>query len=449
MKKLSKRLVALLLAAVMVMGLSITTLKTNAEDKKPGYLSNINIILGRTNRTNLITNFENDKYEYSITVPSSTQLLGIGAILSDYAPQNSVKKVYYLAKYTNETQKEEDQDLYATKEEPNLVSQCNYLFLENDQSCKLRIEAGVESDKEIYSIFVHKQDTPAANLTTQLNALPEVSSLTVSDKEAVTAAKEAYEALTDEQKSYMQPSLIQKLTDAEEKIAELEKEAADQEAAGKVIDEIKAVNPETATLEELKKVQADYDALTAEQKAIVDADATAVAGKKAIDAKVVELNKPADTKPVADKTVSVKKGATFTVKGYKYKVTSNLVKNPTVTVTGYKNKKLSKITVPATVTYKKVKFKVTAVSANAFKGQKKAKTAYLGSNVKSIGSKAFYGDGKIKKITVKSSVLTKVGSKAYKGIAKKAVIKVPSKKLKAYKKLMKGKGQAKTVKITK
>ena len=39
------------------------------------------------------------------------------------------------------------------------------------------------------------------------------------------------------------------------------------------------------------------------------------------------------------------------------------------------------------------------------------------------------------------------GAKALKGINKKAVIKVPAKKLKVYKKLFKGKGQAKTVKI--
>ena len=38
---------------------------------------------------------------------------------------------------------------------------------------------------------------------------------------------------------------------------------------------------------------------------------------------------------------------------------------------------------------------------------------------------------------------------AHKGINKKAVIKVPSKKYKAYKKVFKGKGQAKTVTIKK
>ncbi|MDO5139293.1 MAG: leucine-rich repeat protein [Oscillospiraceae bacterium] len=152
-----------------------------------------------------------------------------------------------------------------------------------------------------------------------------------------------------------------------------------------------------------------------------------------------------DTKPSI--TVAVKKGTKFTVKGYKYTVTSNLKKKPAVTVTGYKNKKLKKINVPATVTYKKVKFKVTAIGKSAFKNQKKATAAVIGKNVETIGANAFAGGSKSKKITVKSTVLKKVGAKALKAINKKAVIKVPPKKKKAYKKLFNKKGQAKTVKI--
>ena len=70
-------------------------------------------------------------------------------------------------------------------------------------------------------------------------------------------------------------------------------------------------------------------------------------------------------------------------------------------------------------------------------------------NVTQINTKAFSGCFKLKKITVKAKSLKKVGKKAFKGIHKKAVIKVPKAKLKAYKKLFKGKGQAKSVKIRK
>lgn len=148
-------------------------------------------------------------------------------------------------------------------------------------------------------------------------------------------------------------------------------------------------------------------------------------------------------------TVAVKKGTTFIVKGYKYRVTSNLVKNPTVTVVGYKNKKLAKVNVVSAVNYKKVNFKVTAIGNKAFKNQKKTKSIVIGKNVKTIGTQAFAGDSKVKKIKVKSTVLSKVGSKAFTGIDKKAIIKVPAKQLKSYKKMMKNKGQKKTVKITK
>ena len=44
-------------------------------------------------------------------------------------------------------------------------------------------------------------------------------------------------------------------------------------------------------------------------------------------------------------------------------------------------------------------------------------------------------------------MLKKVGAKAFKGIYKKAVIKVPKAQKKKYKKLLAKKGQAKTVKI--
>ena len=52
-------------------------------------------------------------------------------------------------------------------------------------------------------------------------------------------------------------------------------------------------------------------------------------------------------------------------------------------------------------------------------------------------------------ITISSNVLKAVGSSAFKGISAKAVIKVPAAKLSAYQKLLKGKGQKSSVKITK
>ena len=49
----------------------------------------------------------------------------------------------------------------------------------------------------------------------------------------------------------------------------------------------------------------------------------------------------------------------------------------------------------------------------------------------------------------KSKKLKTVGSRTFKGIYKKAVIRVPSAKYKAYKKLLNGKGLSKSAKIKK
>ena len=162
-----------------------------------------------------------------------------------------------------------------------------------------------------------------------------------------------------------------------------------------------------------------------------------------------------------------------------------------------KNENLTKITIPAAITYNGKRIPVTSVYAEAFKDMKKLKTVVIGENVsvieknaflncrklktitggkalvsigeaafsgcrslnkitlyskvKRIGKKAFLNCAKLKKITIKTTKLTsgKVGKNAFKGIYKKAVFKVPKKKLAAYKKFQKKKGIGKKVKIKK
>lgn len=157
------------------------------------------------------------------------------------------------------------------------------------------------------------------------------------------------------------------------------------------------------------------------------------------------------TKPTNNKKKPAAKGTTLKdSKGATYKVTGAKVKNPTVTYVKPK-KNVKKVSIPATITVKGVKYKVTAVSKDAFKNNKKVTQVTIDKNVNNIGKNAFYGCKNLKKVIIKTTKLTKktVGKNAFKGIHKKATIKVPKKKLDVYKKLLKNAGISKSVKVVK
>lgn len=132
-----------------------------------------------------------------------------------------------------------------------------------------------------------------------------------------------------------------------------------------------------------------------------------------------------------------------------YKVAKAGKSGGTVTYVKPINGAQSSITVPATVKIDGITYKVTDIASNAFTGNSTLKKVTIGENVTSIGAKAFYNCHNLKTITVKSTGLRKVGKNALKGIKDTAKIKVPKKKLSAYKKLFKKKGQGKKVKIIK
>ena len=213
-------------------------------------------------------------------------------------------------------------------------------------------------------------------------------------------------------------------TDLEKAIAEakalLEKAAADQSEIDNVFDSLsKAYNTAKATISD--------------------------GGKKDDDTKKPDVNNqtPANGS-TADNTQTLLKdsmqsyvGKTFTIgKKLTYKVTACNKKVKTVTVIGSK-KQLKSITIPATVTYQKMKFKVTEISKNAFKKQKKLTKVTIGKNVTKIGANAFYGDKKLSKVTIKGKKLKKIGKNAFKKIKKSATFKVPKGKAKAYKNMLK------------
>lgn len=118
-------------------------------------------------------------------------------------------------------------------------------------------------------------------------------------------------------------------------------------------------------------------------------------------------------------------------------------------------KTYSKVKIPNTIKYGGVTYRVTSIANNAFKNNKKLKSVTIPKNVAKIGSKAFYGCKKLTKLTIKTSKLTTktVGKKAFTKMGssnyKKVKVKVPKKKLKAYKKLLQKRGLSKKAKVKK
>ena len=95
----------------------------------------------------------------------------------------------------------------------------------------------------------------------------------------------------------------------------------------------------------------------------------------------------------------------------------------------YKCTSLTKIVLPG---------KVTKIGKQSFYGCKKLAKALIPASIKSIGSKAFASAPALKTVTIKTTRLNAktIGTGAFQKIHSKAVMKVPSKKLKAYKSLL-------------
>lgn len=118
------------------------------------------------------------------------------------------------------------------------------------------------------------------------------------------------------------------------------------------------------------------------------------------------------------------------------------------TVTVIKAAAASTIVIPANITKDNITYKVVSIAPKALMKQSKMKKLTIGANVQVIGKQAFYGCKKLKTVQILSKQLKSVGKNAIKNIHKKAVIKCPSKKQKAYKKLFgKKTGYLKTMKI--
>lgn len=144
-----------------------------------------------------------------------------------------------------------------------------------------------------------------------------------------------------------------------------------------------------------------------------------------------------EKKAVTTKKLAYPKvGTRYTISGSTYKVTKAGAE-----VMVYKTSKVARsVIIPATIKAKGITYKVTAIGTKAFNGNKKLKKVTIGANIAKISNNAFFKCPALKTVTVKTMKLTKktAGKKAFKGVNKKMVIKVPKKMKKAYVKMFKG-----------
>lgn len=276
--------------------------------------------------------------------------------------------------------------------------------------------------------------TSAENVEKMINALPDPAYVKATDKDAILAAKAAYEALSDEAKALVEIADVEKLTAADENLGKaLDAQVAEEEAKA----------AQQAANDKLKE---DYEKADAKNKELEEAN-------KKLEEANKKLEEAAKGSGEENKAAAVKVGdsITDTVSKADYKVLSLGTDNAmgTVEFVAPTSKTNKKFTVPSTITYKGVTYAVVAIGNGAFKDNKKLSNLVISEGIKTIGEEAFMNCSKLKKITVNTTALTKVGKNALKGIAKKAKILVPGSKFKKYKKVFKKKGQGKKVKVKK
>lgn len=168
--------------------------------------------------------------------------------------------------------------------------------------------------------------------------------------------------------------------------------------------------------------------------------------------------------------IKILTGSTYTVNHIKYRVT-NAYDNQTHTVavigTTYKttDRSFTRLTIASSVTIGGMKFYTTAVINRAFKDYRYLKRVDIASTVKQIGAASFYGCSSLTTLVIGSGARTilqrafarcprlvtvvikspylsssAVGEYAFTGISSKASVKVPAKKLAAYRKLLRARG---------
>ncbi len=297
-----------------------------------------------------------------------------------------------------------------------------HVFAENGKaSIKTR-------DLSVFMIGTWQKDGSGDSLEQLEKILKEV-------QEAREAAEKAHQDAEAERLKAEEALLNARI---EQKKAEEAREAA--EKAQKEAEEAKKAAEEAQKAAEKAKEEAEKAANEERLKA-EKAKKEAEEARKAAEKAWKEAQKVMETIKKMLKT-----GKVYTIGNYKYKVINGTAKVPTVALYRTAKKNMKTASIPATIKIKNITCKVTRIEPYAFRGQKKLQKVTLGTNIKRIRSKAFYGAAKLKMLEIKSKALYQADKNAFKGMASKVTVKAPKGFQKKYQKLLNKKGAKITVK---
>ena len=326
------------------------------------------------------------------------------------------------------------------------------------------VTGGVSFDNILINTqFIDGPQMPPADASLLDQAAADAEKIDADDytEDSYAKVKEALEALKEINR-YDQKEIDAALSVLNDAVSGLVKKPADIVTLDRLVNEAKK-------LDESKYTAQSYAKLKAVLAKIQTLDRN---DRKAVEAAIKELKEAIAglvVKPPIQVTVPAR-NSVHQVGKLVYKVTKSAAKNGTVTVLRPKKKTNTTITIPNTVKLKGYTFKVTAISKNAFKNNKRLRKVTIKDNVSKIGTaafmkctkltnvtigkglttigkKAFYNDKKLNRIVIKSTKVKNVYSKAFYKIKPKAVIDVPNKKAVKYRSVFKKGGQPKGVVI--
>lgn len=124
---------------------------------------------------------------------------------------------------------------------------------------------------------------------------------------------------------------------------------------------------------------------------------------------------------------SYQTGDFVTINNVVFKITNYDTRK--VRAMGLEKENVSKVTIPTNVVFGGRTYRVTSIAANAFRENTSITKLSMGSNVTSIGSRAFYRCTNLKKMVIYSRSLNSFGYYSFKRTHSKAKVYVPTKSL--------------------